>query len=94
MSSGFGWLTGVHLAVPAQDPEVVTLASDVPYMGTELLVPGFFRRNGELLGTTFLFFALMLLRSLCILEQKSRHLPFAQDEGKRLPAPWESHHTF
>lgn len=88
MSSGFGWLAGVPLAVPARAPEVVTLTSDVPYVGTELLIPG------ELLGTTFLFFALMLLKSLFMLEKKSRHLSFAQSEGKRLPAPWESYHTF
>lgn len=93
LCSGSGRLAVVHLVVPAQVPEVVTLTAGVPDMGPVLLVSGFFRRNGALLGTTFLLFALMLLKSLFILGKKSKYLSFAQGEGKLLPAPRESCHT-
>lgn len=93
MRSGFGQLAVVYLAVPALVPEVVTPTSGVPDMGPALLVSGFFRRNGALLGTTFLLFALMLLKSLFILGKKSKSLSFAEGESKLLPAARESCHT-
>lgn len=47
LRSGFGWMAGVYqlyhtLPLP-------NLRSGIPVMGTEPLVPRFFRRNGELL---------------------------------------------
>lgn len=67
-------LVGWQVCTQLSPPEVVTLTSGIPDMGTQPLVPGLFRRNGELLGLTFLLFAFMLLRSLCIVGKKEQTL--------------------
>ena len=72
---------------------MVTLTSGIPDAGTEPLVPGLFRRNGELLGATFLLFVSVLPTSLFILEKKSQHFAFAHGGDKRSLAPWESRHA-
>lgn len=67
-------LVGWQVCTQLSPPGVVTLTSGIQDMGTQPLVPGLFKRNGELLGTTFLLFAFMLLRSLCIVGEKKQAL--------------------
>lgn len=88
LRSDFGWLAGVYQlfhTLPLPSPR-----SGISIMGTELLVPRFFRRNGELLWTTVLLIALMLLKSLFMLEKRSKHFKFAQGKSKLSPGPYES----
>lgn len=67
-------LVGWQVCTQLSPPEVVTLTSGIPDTGTQPLVPGLFRGNGELLGTTFLLFAFMLLRSVCLVGEKEQTL--------------------
>lgn len=75
-------------AVPACAPEMVTLTSGVPVLGTQPSVPVFFRKSDDLRGITCVLFASVLLLKACVIERKSRPLKSAQD--KPSPSLWES----
>lgn len=59
-------LVGWQVCTQLSPPDVVALTSGIPDTITRPSVPGLFRRNGELRGTTFLLFAFMSLPSLYI----------------------------